>query len=59
MTCNDDTLMKPQIEEGIVDLRWMSAQELDLAVANSYASIKFVIEAYKEAIAQPTATLKS
>ena len=59
MTCHDDTLMKPQIEEGIVDLRWMSAQELDLAVANSYASIKFVIEAYKEAIAQPTATLKS
>lgn len=57
MDCHDDTLMKPQIEEGIVDLRWMSPSELDLAVANSYASIKFVIQTFKES--QPAVEVKS
>lgn len=48
MTCHDDTLMKPQLEEGIEDLRWMSATELDKAISNSYASIKHVVATYRE-----------
>jgi len=47
MHCHDDTLMKPQVEEGIEDLRWMSPAELDKAVQGSYASIKHVVNTYR------------
>lgn len=48
MHCQDDALMKPQLEEGIEDLRWMSETELDQAVKNSFASIRYVVSLYKE-----------
>lgn len=51
MQCHDDSLMKPQLEEGIEDLRWMSPTELEKAVKSSYASIRHVVETYKQVLA--------
>ncbi|MES2389023.1 MAG: NUDIX hydrolase [Bacteroidota bacterium] len=47
MHCTDDSNMHPQTEEDIEDLRWMSPQECQTALENSYASIIEVFNSYK------------
>lgn len=47
MDCVDDTLMKPQTEEGIDDLRWMSPAEYERALGQSYESIREVFRAWE------------
>ena len=42
----DDTLMKPQTEEYIEEVRWMSPQEAWAKLEDSYASIALVVRHY-------------
>lgn len=49
MYCLDDRNMKPQAEEGIEDIQWLSRDEVQLALTNSYQSIIEVFNTYAEA----------
>jgi len=46
MTCINDGDMKPQIEEGIEDIRWMDRKQVRTALQNSYNSIREVFAQY-------------
>jgi len=46
MGLEDDSKMKPCLEEDIEDLRWMNQKEVYHALENSYKSIRFVFEEY-------------
>lgn len=46
MNCLDDSNMEPQYVENIEDIRWMSFDEVQQALKNSYRSIKGVIDAW-------------
>jgi 8-oxo-dGTP pyrophosphatase MutT (NUDIX family) len=46
MKCLDDSLMKPQTEEYIEEVRWMSPQEALAKLEDSYASIALVVRHY-------------
>ncbi|GAA4355006.1 hypothetical protein GCM10023185_17450 [Hymenobacter saemangeumensis] len=51
MKCIDDNLMKPQAEEYIEEVRWMSPQEALAKLEDSYASIALVMRHYLSNIA--------
>lgn len=42
----DDSRMKPQLNEDIEELRWMSSKEVYHALEHSYKSIRYVFERY-------------
>ncbi len=42
----DDSQVKPQVEEDIEEIRWMTQKEVYHALENSYRSIRFVFEEY-------------
>ncbi|MGV3538170.1 MAG: NUDIX hydrolase [Rufibacter sp.] len=46
MHCLDDSLMRPQAEESIEEVRFMTADEVLDVLSHSYASIQFVIRDY-------------
>lgn len=46
MDCVQDIGMKPQIEEGIADIRWMSHQEAKMALVNSYPSMRYLYKCF-------------
>ena len=46
MYCVDDSGMKPQIEENIEEIRWMSEAELNEALYSTYPSIRDVFRHY-------------
>lgn len=46
MHCTEDEGMKPQKEEGIEELKWMSPNEVNYAMKKSYKSIAAVMKAY-------------
>lgn len=46
MDCVEDAQMAPQLEEDIEDIRWMTAEEVEVALENSYRSIKEVYNCY-------------
>ena len=46
MDVDDDSKMKPSVEEDIEDLRWMSPKEVYHALQHSYKSIHYVFEQY-------------
>ena len=46
MSLLDDSEMKPQEEEGIEKLAWMSRNEIRVSMLNSYTSIRYVLENY-------------
>lgn len=46
MYCTNDRNMRPQVEENIVELRWMDRQEIEIALQNSYRSIQEVYASY-------------
>ena len=46
MYCIDDTDMRPQLEENIVDVQWKGEQELKQAAYNTYPSIRYVFKQY-------------
>lgn len=49
MTLLDDRKMKPQAEEGIEELRWMTPEEMEEALKISYASIIHVVKSAHQA----------
>ncbi|GAA4470985.1 hypothetical protein GCM10023189_60690 [Nibrella saemangeumensis] len=48
MTCLDESHMAPQEEEDIEQLAWMDRKQAQLALTNSYSSIRYVIESVFE-----------
>ncbi len=54
MDCIDDSKIKPQLEEDIEELRWMSQKEVFHALQNSYRSIRFVFEEYYKKKERPS-----
>ena len=46
MECVDDSAMKPQLDEGITDIKWMTKEESLEAVQDSFASIKQLLKKY-------------
>lgn len=49
MECLDDSLMKPQAEEFIEEVRYMTPEEVEVILPQAYASIAFVIRHYLRA----------
>ena len=47
MNCLDDSNMEPQYVENIEEIRWMTIEEVNKALKNSYRSISGVIEAWE------------
>nr|MBA3704996.1 NUDIX domain-containing protein [Bacteroidota bacterium] len=43
MNCDDSSKLKPQIEEGITDVKWLSKNELKQVYNNTYDSVKEVM----------------
>ncbi|MBG8555570.1 NUDIX hydrolase [Hymenobacter guriensis] len=60
MQCLDDSLMKPQAEEYIEEVRWMTPQEALAVLPDTYASIALVVRHYLSEVAgtstEPAAT---
>lgn len=53
MECLDDSNLKPQVEEDIEEVRWMTHAEVHVALYNSYPSIRQVFRKYyKKKLAQ-------
>jgi ADP-ribose pyrophosphatase YjhB (NUDIX family) len=50
MDCVDDSAMAPQLEEDIEDIRWMTTEEVKVALENSYRSISEVFNCYIEQV---------
>jgi 3-dehydroquinate dehydratase type II len=50
MECLDDRKMKPQKEEGIEELKWMSRDEAEKAIGDSYNSIRTVFRIFLESL---------
>lgn len=48
MECIDDSSMAPQAEEGIEDVKWMSDEEVEVALKTSYRSIQEVFSKFRE-----------
>jgi 8-oxo-dGTP pyrophosphatase MutT (NUDIX family) len=46
MECIEDRAMKPQLEEGIEDIRWFYEAEAKTALINSYPSMRFLFKQY-------------
>ncbi len=46
MECVDDSKMKPQLDEGIVDTKWMNHQEAKVALINSYPSMRYLYQQF-------------
>jgi 8-oxo-dGTP pyrophosphatase MutT (NUDIX family) len=55
MECLDDSQMKPQTEEDITKVKWVGADERAKILANSYASITYVVDKWAK---QPAAKNK-
>ena len=51
MRCVDDSLMKPQAEEYIEEVRWMTPQEALAVLPEAYASIALVVRHYLSEVA--------
>ncbi len=49
MNCLDDSMMKPQAEEFIEEVKFMTPEEVEAVLPESYASIAFVIHYYLRA----------
>lgn len=50
MSCSDDSLMKPQAEEFIEEVRWMTPEEVMEVLPKAYTSIAFVVRHYLQSL---------
>ncbi|TXK47950.1 NUDIX domain-containing protein [Pontibacter qinzhouensis] len=50
MTCTDDSLMKPQAEEFIEEVRWMTTDEVVEVLPKAYSSIAFIMKHYLQSL---------
>jgi 8-oxo-dGTP pyrophosphatase MutT (NUDIX family) len=46
MICDEGQIPVPQQEEDITEVRWFSAEKLEIPLQNSYASLRFLLEGY-------------
>jgi len=46
MICTEDQPLVPQLEEDITEVRWFSEKELHIPMANTYASLRSLLETY-------------
>ncbi len=46
MECINDSGMKPQVEEGIEEIRWLCESDAKTALINSYPSMRFLFKQY-------------
>ncbi len=46
MDCTNDTAMKPQQEEGIQEILWLSEADAKTALINSYPSMRYLFKQY-------------
>ncbi|MEI6123754.1 MAG: NUDIX domain-containing protein [Bacteroidota bacterium] len=46
MLCKNSLGLKPQMEEGIAEVRWFISSEIDVVLQNTYLSIRNLIEDY-------------
>ena len=54
MECLDDSQMKPQREEGIDEVKWMSKKEVRKALSKSYRSVRHVFHKLEESESSTT-----
>lgn len=50
MNCTDDSLMKPQAEEFIEEVRWMTPEEAMEVLPKAYTSISFIVRDYLQSL---------
>ncbi|WP_242918420.1 NUDIX hydrolase [Pontibacter liquoris] len=50
MACTDDSLMKPQAEEFIEEVRWMTPEEATKVLPKAYTSIAFIVSHYLQSL---------
>ena len=50
MDCTDDSLMKPQAEEFIEEVRWMTPEEAMEVLPKAYTSIAFIVREYLQSL---------
>ncbi|WP_018477763.1 NUDIX hydrolase [Pontibacter roseus] len=50
MECTDDSLMKPQAEEFIEEVRWMTPEEVLEVLPKAYTSIAFIVREYLQSL---------
>jgi len=50
MNCTDDSLMKPQAEEFIEEVRWMTPEEVQEVLPKAYTSIAFIVRHYLQSL---------
>lgn len=46
MKCVNDSKMKPQVEEGIMDVKWLKHHEAKTALVNSYPSMRYLYKQF-------------
>jgi len=44
MSCDDERIPVPQVEESIEEVRWFGRNELDTVLANTYLSLREFLE---------------
>ncbi|MAJ51533.1 MAG: hypothetical protein CMB82_07965 [Flammeovirgaceae bacterium] len=54
MECLDDLQMRPQIEEGIDDVKWMSLSQVRASLYDSYRTIRVVMQEYHKLLKKQT-----
>ena len=42
----NDSKMKPQVEEGIMDIKWLKHHEAKTALINSYPSMRYLYKQF-------------
>ncbi len=50
MDCTDESKMKPQVSEDIERLEWIAEDKVSEQLMDTYASIRFVYQAYKDSL---------
>ena len=46
MRCNEDQELIPQLEEDITEVKWFAADELNIPLENTYASLRLLLSGY-------------
>ncbi len=44
--CNSNVTISPQLEEDIVEVKWINRKQLEFPLSNTYATIKLLVESF-------------
>lgn len=53
MTCISDKKISPQTEEGISQVKWMTMNDMQTALVDSYRSLRYVVQEYEQKLVNP------